>query len=275
MPGPINQALAERQASEEKDYLWLNLRELPYFRGLMRAVEASFYTRLDLPEPVLDVGSGDGQFVTVAFDQPIDVGIDPWTAPMREAARRRGYHSLVLGDGAHMPFPNGHFGSAFSNSVLEHIPPIDSVLVEIGRVLKPGAPFVFCGPNHRFLSGLSVSNALDRIGLRILGDAYRTFFNRIARHVHCDAPEVWQERLEKAGFELERYWHYYSPQALHVTEWGHFFGLPSLVAHRLTGRWIIAPTRWNLAPTYWLAQRYYDPGESPDGVCTFYIARRN
>jgi SAM-dependent methyltransferase len=274
MPGPINQALAERQASEEKDYLWLNLRELPYFRGLMRAVEASFYTRLDLPGPVLDVGSGDGQFVTVAFDQPIDVGIDPWTAPMREAARRGGYQSLVLGNGAHMPFPNGHFGSAFSNSVLEHIPPIDSVLVEIGRVLRPGAPFVFCGPNHRFLSGLSVSNAMDRIGLHFLGDVYRAFFNRIARHVHCDPPEVWQERLENAGFELERYWHYYSPQALHVTEWGHFFGLPSLVAHRLTGRWIIAPTKWNLAPTYWLAKRFYHPQESSDGVCTFYIARR-
>jgi SAM-dependent methyltransferase len=258
MPDSRNQAL-----ENNKDYLWLNLRELPYFRGLMRAVEASFYTRVDLPGPVLDVGSGDGQFV-----------IDPWTAPMREAARRGGYHSLVLGDGARMPFPDGHFGSAFSNSVLEHIPPIDSVLTEVGRVLKPGGPFVFCGPNHRFLSGLSISNALDRIGLRTLGDAYRAFFNRIARHVHCDSPEVWQERLENAGFELERYWHYYSPQALHVTEWGHLFGLPSLVAHRLTGRWIIAPTKWNLAPTYWLAQHYYNPQECPDGVCTFYIARR-
>lgn len=115
---------------------------------------------------------------------------------------------------------------------------------------------------------------MDRIGLHFLGDVYRAFFNRIARHVHCDPPEVWQERLENAGFEMERYWHYYSPQALHVTEWGHFFGLPSLVAHRLTGRWIIAPTKWNLAPTYWLAKRFYHPQESSDGVCTFYIARR-
>jgi hypothetical protein len=84
---PINPALAERQASNEKDYLWLNLRELPYFRGLMRAVEASFYARLDLPGPVLDVGSGDGQFVTVAFDQLIDVGIDP--GPRRCVGARR------------------------------------------------------------------------------------------------------------------------------------------------------------------------------------------
>jgi SAM-dependent methyltransferase len=275
MPETHSLAPKESQAGEKsKDYLWLNLRELPYFRGLMRAVEASFYTRFELPAPILDVGSGDGQFVTVAFDQPVDVGLDPWKAPMREAARRGGYRSLVLGDGARMPFPSAHFGSALSNSVLEHIPPVEDVLAEVGRVLKPGAPFVFCGPNHRFLSGLSLSNALDRAGLRPLGDAYRAFFNRIARHVHCDPPEVWQRRLEAAGFELERYWDYYSPRALRVTEWGHYFGLPSLAAHRLTGRWILAPTRWNLGLTYRLAQRAYEPVETPDGVCTFYIARR-
>lgn len=274
---PETQSLApeERQAPETpKDYLWLNLRELPYFRGLMRAVEASFYTRFELPAPVLDVGSGDGQFVTVAFDRPVDVGLDPWKAPMREAARRGGYRSLVLGDGTRMPFPDGHFGSALSNSVLEHIPPVEDVLAEVARVLKPGAPFVFCGPNHRFLSSLSVSNTLDRVGLRPLGNAYRAFFNRIARHVHCDPPEVWQRRLEAAGFELERCWDYYSPRALRVTEWGHYFGLPSLVAHWLTGRWILAPARWNLWLTYRLAQRVYQPVETPDGVCTFYIARR-
>jgi SAM-dependent methyltransferase len=257
-----------------KDYLWLNLRELPYFRGVLRAVEASFYADLELPPPVLDVGSGDGQFATVAFDQPIEVGIDPWAAPMREAARRGGYRGLVLGDGAHMPFPNGYFGSALSNSVLEHIPQIDQVLAEVGRVLRPGAPFAFCVPNDRFTENLSIGRALDRLGLRRLGDAYCAFFNRIARHIHLDPPEVWLARLARAGFEVERYWHYYPPSAQSVTEWGHYFGLPSWIAHRLTGRWILAPTRWNLALTRRLVQHAYDPRETPDGVCTFYIARR-
>ncbi len=256
------------------DYLWLHLRDLPYFRGLLRAVEASFYAGIDLPAPLLDVGSGDGHFVTVAFDQPVDVGIDPWTAPMGEAAKRGGYRLLVQGDGGRMPFPDAWFGSAMSNSVLEHIPDVESVLAETARVLKPGAPFVFCVPNHQFLSSLSVSNFLDRIGLHSLGDAYRAFFNHIARHQHCDSPEVWGARLEKAGFSIERWWHYYAPPAMRVTEWGHYFGLPSLVCHRLTGRWILAPYRWNLALTEWYTRRYYDPTPCEDGVCTFYIAQR-
>jgi SAM-dependent methyltransferase len=257
------------------DYLWLHLRDLPYFRGLLRAVEASYYAQIELPAPLLDVGSGDGHFVTVAFDHPIDVGIDPWPAPMREAAQRQGYHMLVLGDGGRMPFPDAWFGSAMSNSVLEHIPDVDSVLAETARVLKPGAPFAFCVPNHQFLSSLSVSNFLDDIHLRSLADAYRAFFNRIARHQHCDPPETWQARLERSSFTLERWWHYYTPSAMRVTEWGHYFGLPSLVCHRLTGKWVLASYRWNLALTERYTRRYYDPTPCEDGVCTFYIARRN
>lgn len=257
-----------------KDYLWLHLRELPYFRSLMRAVEASFYRYIDLPAPVLDVGCGDGHFATVAFDHPLDIGLDPWKAPLNEASRRGGYRGLVQADGGDIPFPGGYFGSALSNSVLEHIPEVESVLQELARVLRPGAPFVFCGPNHNFLPSLSLGRFLDHVGLRPLGEAYRTTFNRISRHYHSDPPDVWGARLERAGFHLERWWHYYSPSALHITEWGHYLGLPSLICYRLTGRWILVPTRWNLALTYRLTKRRYEPSEREDGVCTFYIARR-
>ena len=40
----------------ERDYLWLNLRELPYFRAVLRAVEARSYQQFDLPGPILDLG---------------------------------------------------------------------------------------------------------------------------------------------------------------------------------------------------------------------------
>jgi SAM-dependent methyltransferase len=259
-----------------KDYLWLHLRDLPYFRSLLRAVEARFYCDLDFPAPILDIGCGDGHFATIAFDHSLDVGLDPWGGPIQEAARRGGSDSLVQAGGGCMPFPDAHFGSALSNSVLEHIPQVDVVLQETARVLKPGAPFVFCVPNHNFSESLSVGRFFDRVGMRSLGDAYRRFFNRIARHVHCDPPKVWRARLEQAGFQMERWWHYYSPRAMQVSEWGHYFGLPALVCHKLTGRWILAPTRWNLGLTYRMLQPYYE--EKPvreDGVCTFYIARRS
>ena len=241
----------------------------------MRAQEASFYAQLEFPAPVLDVGCGDGHFATVAFDQPIDVGLDPGKSPLQEAARRGAYRLLVQSEGGKMPFPDGYFASAFSNSVLEHIPDVERVLEETCRVLRPGAPFVFCGPNQRFLENLSIGKFLDNVNLKQLGDAYRSFFNRISRHYHSDAPGVWQERLENAGFTLERWWTYYTPEALHVTEWGHYFGLPALVSKLFTGRWILAPYKWNLAITERLTRRHYQKATaSDDGVCTFLVARR-
>jgi SAM-dependent methyltransferase len=264
----------------DKDFLTLHLRDLPYFRGLLRAVEARLYQDVDLPAPTLDVGCGDGHFASVAFDRPLEAGIDPWEGPIREAAQRRtgasvAYRLLVLGDAGQAPFADGTFASALSNSVLEHIPHVEAVLAETARLLRPGAPFAFCVPNHQFLGSLSIGRACDRLGLQGLGDRYRAFFNRIARHVHCNPPEVWQTRLEQAGFTLEKWFHYYPPAAMQVSEWGHFLGLPSLLARKLTGRWVIVPSRWNLALTARLVRRYYDqPAACEDGTMTFYLARR-
>ncbi len=263
-------------ASEaKKDHLWLQISSLPYFRGLLRAVEARFYENIDLPAPTLDLGCGDGHFATLAFDRPLEVGLDPWAGPIREAVKRGGYLEVIQGSGNKLPFEDAHFASAVSNSVLEHIPELDPVLKEMARVLSPGAPFIFCVPNQNFLPTLSVSSFFDRIHLRFLGDCYRGFFNKITRHHHCDDPSVWQKRLEKAGFELVDWWHYFSPKAEHVLEWGHYFGLPSLVTRKLFGRWIIAPTRWNLALTNAVTRSSYaEPSIQPDGTYTFYIARR-
>jgi SAM-dependent methyltransferase len=249
-----------------KDYLYLHLRDLPYFRALIRGVEAAYYQTFDLPAPILDVGCGDGHFSSLTFDRKIDVGLDPWTSPIHEAGRRGCYRLLVQADGAQSPFPNGYFGSAFSNSVLEHIPQIDAVLAETARVLRPGAPFYFCVPNERYLSELSIT--------RWLGKGYTEWFRRISRVAHADGPQVWQERLDQAGFQLERWWHYFSPPAMRVLEWGHYFGLPSLVARKLTGKWVIAPAKWNLWLTEKLIRRYASIEPIEDGTFTFYIVRK-
>lgn len=246
--------------------LYTHLRGLPYFRALIRAVEASYYPGFDLPRPTLDVGCGDGHFTSLVFEEKVDVGLDPWHRPIHEAGQYKAYHLLVEADGAQAPFSEGTFGSAFSNSVLEHIPHIDSVLADVNRVLKPGAPFYFCVPNERYLSELSIA--------RVLGKGYTEWFRRISRVEHADGPDAWKKRLVKAGFRLERWWHYFSPAAMRMLEWGHYFGLPSLFMKKLTGNWILVPTRWNL----WLTERVllkHASGEAvANGTFTFYIARK-
>jgi SAM-dependent methyltransferase len=257
-----------------KDFFWLHLRDLPYFRAMLRSVEAYYFQDYEFTTPVLDVGCGDGHFASLVFDEPIDIGIDPWAGPIQQAAHLSGYRHLVQTEGANIPFPDEHFGSALSNSVLEHIPQVQDVLAEVARVLKPNACFLFSVPNERYLSELSVASKFRRIKLSQLANAYTNWFKRMSRVHHADQPEVWISWLNEAGFSIEKWWHYFSPQAMRVMEWGHYFGAPTLLPHLIAKRWIIAPTNWNLALTDKLIRPYANPAPAKDGTFTFYVARK-
>jgi SAM-dependent methyltransferase len=258
--------------NNDKDYLWLSLRDLPYFRAMLRAVEAQFYQEFELPIPTLDLGCGDGHFATVTFNRQLDIGLDPWAGPIHQAAKASGYRSLVQADGGKMPFAEAHFASALSNSVLEHIPQVQAVLAELRRVLRPGAPFLFCVPNPRYLTELSVPNFLGKIKLAGVGRVYTGWFQRMSRVEHLEWPDVWQKWLDGAGFRLEKWWHYFSPKAMRMLEWGHYFGAPTLLPHAISRRWIIAPWRWNLFLTERLVRRYTLAQPDPLGTFTFYVA---
>jgi SAM-dependent methyltransferase len=264
------------------DLLWKQLKELPAFRGLLRAVEARFYVDgspvsaqgLPLPRPVLDIGCGDGHFASVTFCDPLDAGLDLWWGPLKEARDREAYHVLTQADGARMPYPDSHFASAVSNSVLEHIPDVEAVLAETSRVMQPGAPFYFCVPGEDFLAFLSIGRALDTLHLPSLANAYRGFFNRVSRHEHCDDAEIWRARLARTGLALDHWWPYFSQGALAALEWGHYLGLPSLVSKKLTGRWILWPSRLNLWPTEKLLRRYFEEPLPEEGAYLFCVAHK-
>ncbi len=254
--------------------LWEQVTTIPFFRALLRAFEAHFFLQLTLPEPVLDLGCGDGHFAAHAYAGKRPVGLDPWWTALREAQGWRVHRGLVCADGAAMPFPDAFFASVVSNSVLEHIPHLDAVLQETARILQPGGWFVFSVPNHRFEAYLSLARLLDDVGLPSLARTYRTWFQRISRHVHCDPPEVWIPRLERVGFQVLQWWHYFPKGALQALEWGHYLGLPSLVTKKLTGRWVLASSRWNLALVVAWLRRYLKEAVHPKGAYTFYIARK-
>lgn len=255
------------------EILWRHISSLPYFRGFLRAVEDRFYQDITLQAPILDLGSGDGHFASVAFEQKLDVGLDPWPAMMKEAYQRKSYRLLVLGEGGKIPFDDGCFGSVISTSVLEHIQDLQPVLLEVARVLQPGGRFVFCVPNQRFPEALWGRRFLTKIGLPRWGAAYSRFFNRIARHAHTDSPEVWAGRLTEAGFDLIETWDYFPPQALNILEWGHLLGLPALIFKKLFGRWVLVPTRWNMVLPWKWTRKFMDDPRSPEGVCSFFIGR--
>jgi SAM-dependent methyltransferase len=256
----------------DHDFLKKNLAELPYFRALLRAVESRFYLKIDLQNPVLDLGCGDGHFVISTFSQIRMVGIDPQLSSLQEAKKALFYQDLIQSSGANLPFRSSTFKSCISNSVLEHIPEIDRVLGEISRVLASGSLFVFCVPNASFTKNLSIALFLDHIHLIGLAERYRKFFNRISRHYHCDSFGIWKRRLEVMGFEILDHWNYFSPASLSCLEWGHYLGFPYWLSRKIFRKWVLWP-QLNQKLIYDSVKRFYQ--EAPkqiNGAYSFYIA---
>ena len=254
------------------DFLWPQISALPYFRGMLRAVEARLMHDVPIPPLVLDIGCGDGHFASVTYEQQIDVGIDPDHASPREAKGRGAYRLLVQASGDRLPFAEASFASSISNSVLEHVSNLAGVLAEIGRVLKPGGPFAITVPNPGYRSELSLPRFLSRVRLNRLSRGYRNWFMRMSRTWNLFDEAGWELLFEGAGLEIERSERYFSPAALRALEWGHYFGAPTLLSRLLTGRWILVPSRWNLLLTEKFTRRYYLEAPSSQGTYTFYLA---
>ncbi len=261
--------------SKRPDSFRRQLQELPAFRALLRAVEADFYQGLAMPRPVLDLGCGDGHFAEVAFSSPLELGLDPWLAPLREARRRRAHDRVARADGAQMPVATGAFGTVVSNSVLEHIPDVEPVLYEVARILRPGGRFYFSVPGPNFRRHLSVARGLDALGLAGLAERYRRVFDHISRHYYYRSPEAWRRSLRDVGLKVERWWPYFSPGALAALEWGHPLGLPSVLAKKLTGRWLLVPSSWNLKLTEVLLRRFYLEAPMSDGAYLFFAVQKS
>ncbi|HSN93563.1 MAG TPA: methyltransferase domain-containing protein [Anaerolineaceae bacterium] len=250
------------------------LFSMPYFRGMLRACEQRFYEEQDLAQPVLDIGAGDGHFAKALLEQKVMFGIDPWWEPLVEAKERQVYGLLVQGNGDQIPAPEETFPAAMSNSVLEHIPNVQTVLNDVHRCLAPGGKFYFAVPNARFITDLWGMKVFNTLGLKRLAGSYSKFFNKISRHVNLDNPETWKARLMDAGFSEVESFNYFPVWAMQMLERGHLFCIMTLFYKKLFGKWILFPSTRNPFIPYKKVRQLVENPFCEDGTETFFIATK-
>jgi SAM-dependent methyltransferase len=158
--------------------------------------------------PILDLGCGDGELFGWIFGpRPDAAGVDSGATrqdDVQRARTRATYCEVRAEDAARTSFEDGRFALVFSNSVLEHISPIEPVLAEVRRVLAPGGHFLFTTPDPLLYSAgcygwrrLLGPIGLDRAG-RLLADREC----RVYHHVTILDGDAWRRRLEAAGLAL-------------------------------------------------------------------------
>lgn len=257
----------------QDDIFTRHLRVTPAFRALLRSIEVRMMMQFEFPEPVLDFGCGDGHFGCMSLKSGSAIGIDPNKSSLSEASGKQCYRSLVQADDLGLPFSSDTFNSALCNSVLEHIPNVENALFEIRRVLKPDCMLVFSVPSEYFSGYLSVKLLLEKCRLFRLAKYYEKFFDKISRHKHYYTPREWEVLLDNAGFNMESCTYYCSKRALQAIEWGHYFGLPSLLARKLTGNWILSKSWINLWLTDKIFRSHYEEKLPNRGAYMTIVAR--
>lgn len=181
--------------------------------ALWRAIELRVVAEETFERPILDVGCGDGLIADVLFDEeaPIEVGFDPWLDQLRQARNSGAYRHVDLAAGHRLPYPDAAFATAFSNSVLEHIPDVAPVVAEVGRVLRPGGRFIFTVPSDAFRELLEGYASAMEAGDPAAAEAYAEGIDRWLDHFHYHSPDEWRELLAGGDMTLVKA-RYYVPR---------------------------------------------------------------
>ncbi|HEX6966507.1 MAG TPA: class I SAM-dependent methyltransferase [Gemmatimonadaceae bacterium] len=210
------------------------LRELGPSLGLWRAAEVAVLRVVTYEPPILDLGCGDGATVSHVLTR-VAFGVDPDARALARAARRGIYEQLLPVRVEALPLRAGSMGTVLSNSVLEHIPRVDTVLQAVHRLLRPGGRLVFTAPTDVFGASLTVP-----IG------AYTRWRNRSYGHVNLWPLRRWRAHLEHAGLEIE-YTRSYLRSAL-VRIWDAL----DLAQQLRAGRAGVVAALWHRLPDAWI-----------------------
>jgi SAM-dependent methyltransferase len=167
-----------------------------------RGIEIDILAQSQIPDGLgLDLGCGDGILTDILFERigrkPRLVGIDPDPLETDAARKYDFYERIHTVGGDAIPEPDATFDYVISNSVLEHIPDLEPVIKEVGRVLKPGGKFYYtvpCPGFHENLSGSIVPGASREAYLGTL-DKRLAHFNYLTR-------EDWQNLCGRYGMTV-------------------------------------------------------------------------
>ncbi len=162
--------------------------------------------KLNLKQPSLDIGSGDGKITSILFNEKLTYGVDNGEAnDYQVAIDKKRYKKVLLESAEKMSIKDKSVNFVFSNSVLEHIPEIDSVFEEVSRVLKPTGYFIFTSPSKYFRKYISLNNKFNQIGLGIINRIYSKLRNKQLNHFNLYDHKYYSSHLKKYGLKVENY----------------------------------------------------------------------
>ena len=240
------------------DILLRYMSMAPLALAFERYLECKIYLKKSFNHPILDLGCGDGLFSYILFDENIGTGIDLNSDELTCAKKLQCYNELICCPGDKIPKPDGYYQTIFSNSVLEHIEPLEPVFKEVHRLLSPDGRFYLTIPSVDFEQYTTINQLLLRIGLSQVASRYRKFCsNVIWRQSHYHTIKEWESIVSNFGFEVMDSFTYDKKSICLLNNFLYPFGILGLVIKSSCKRWVLFPTirRYVIFPIYLLCKQ--------------------
>jgi 2-polyprenyl-3-methyl-5-hydroxy-6-metoxy-1,4-benzoquinol methylase len=217
----------------------------PLALAIERCLECEILSQQEIKKPILDLGCGDGVFSSVVFYDKydkIDTGIDADPKEIERAKQKNIYNELLCCKADKIPKETGFYNTIFSNSVLEHIPLLDPVLLEAHRLLGSSGNFYITVPNDNFDKFNMIATILRAAHCYSLAARFSGFYNHFWHHYHFYAKKDWISLFNKTGFEVIETKEYDSHALCFLNDCLIIFAIPSLLIKKIFGRWILFPS---------------------------------
>jgi|GEM_PF-426537 len=181
--------LAAAPITEDDGFTYLRTGNSKH--SMWRTVEWQLLLKVvdDLPRPILDLGCGDGAFGALFTDR-IEYGIDG-DADAVGQCNPAVYQESFPGDLREtLAVPDGSLGSAFSNSTLEHVKPLEPAIASVSRALRSGGKLIITVPTDGLTDAVTEAYGAD-LAERL---------NQTLGHHNLWPWARWEELLRANGF---------------------------------------------------------------------------
>jgi SAM-dependent methyltransferase len=199
--------------------------------ALWRAAEIAALRKVVYEHPILDLGCGDG-IVTSQVLSDVEIGLDPNERALSFASNHGIYKQLMPVPAEQAQLADESIATIVSNSVLEHLPNIDTVLAAASRLLRHGGRLVFTAPTEAFSNWLALPS-----------HRYASWRNQQLQHLNLWSIEAWQVHLERCGLQIEEVRPY-----LH-SNYVRLWDMLELLQQPRFGRYRLASLLWQRIPS--------------------------